>query len=213
MSLRIPIETSARHIHVSEEDFKRLFGEDAGLTYKHELSQPGQYLCNERLTIIGPRGTFENVAILGPYRKATQVELSMTDTRKIGVNGVIRQSGDIDDTPGCTLVGPVGTIELEKGVIVAKRHIHMTPLEASRAHVKDNDEVFVITESYERGLIFADVVVRVSPSFRLAMHVDTDEANAFASDESPTGAILKLFDGQTYSLQQWADELQMGINR
>lgn len=213
MSLRIPIETSARHIHVSEKDFKQLFGEDAELTYKHELSQPGQYLCNERLTIAGPRGTFENVAILGPYRSSTQVELSMTDTRKIGVNGVIRQSGDIEGTPGCTLIGPMGEIELEKGVIVAKRHIHMTPLEASRAHVKDNDEVFVITESYDRGLIFADVVVRVSPSFRLSMHVDTDEANAFASDEAPTGAILKLFDGQTYSLQQWADELQMGINR
>lgn len=213
MSLRIPIETSARHIHVSEEDFKELFGENAELTYKHELSQPGQYLCNERLTIVGPRGTFENVAILGPYRNATQVELSMTDTRKIGVNGIIRQSGDIDGTPGCTLIGPMGSIELEKGVIVAKRHIHMTPLEASRAHVKDNDEVFVITESYERGLIFADVVVRISPSFRLSMHVDTDEANAFASDDAPTGAILKLFDGQTYSLQQWADELQMGINR
>lgn len=213
MSLRIPIETSARHIHVSEDDFKILFGKDASLTYKHELSQPGQYLCNERLTIVGPRGTFENVAILGPYRKATQIELSMTDTRKIGLPGVIRQSGDIKDTPGCTLIGPKGEIVLEEGVIVAKRHIHMTPLEASRAHVKDNDEVFVITESYERGLIFADVVVRVSPSFRLAMHVDTDEANAFASEETPTGAILKLFDGQTYSLQQWADEIQMGINR
>ena len=96
---------------------------------------------------------------------------------------------------------------------MAKRHIHMTPLEASRARVKDNDEVFVITESYDRGLIFADVVVRVSPSFRLAMHVDTDEANAFAGDTNPTGAILKLFDGQTYSLQQWADEIQSGINR
>ena len=111
------------------------------------------------------------------------------------------------------LIGPNGTIEIDKGVIVAKRHIHMTPLEASRAHVKDNDEVFVITESYERGLIFADVVVRVSPKFKLAMHVDTDEANAFGSEDAPTGAILKLFDGQTYSLQQWADEIQSGINR
>lgn len=213
MSLRIPIETSARHIHVSEADFKRLFGETATLTNIHELSQPGQYLCKERITISGPKGTFENVAILGPFRKETQVELSMTDTRKIGVPGVIRQSGHTEDTPGCTLIGPKGSIELEKGVIVAKRHIHMTPLEASRARVRDNDEVFVITESYERGLIFADVVVRVSPSFRLAMHVDTDEANAFASEETPTGAILKLFDGQTYSLQQWADEIQSGINR
>ena len=213
MSLKIPIETSARHIHVSEEDFKILFGENATLTNIHELSQPGQYLCKERITVTGPKGTFENVAILGPCRKETQVELSMTDTRKIGVPGVIRQSGHTDGTPGCTLIGPKGSIELEKGVIVAKRHIHMTPLEASRARVRDNDEVFVITESYERGLIFADVVVRVSPSFRLAMHVDTDEANAFASEETPTGAILKLFDGQTYSLQQWADEIQSGINR
>ena len=213
MSLKIPIETSARHIHVSKEDFKKLFGEDAELTYVRELSQPGQYLCQERVTIVGPRGKFENIAILGPYRKETQIELSMTDTRKIGVPGVIRQSGYTDGTPGCTLIGPNGSIELEKGVIVAKRHIHMTPLEASRARVKDNDEVFVITESYERGLIFADVVVRVSPSFKLAMHVDTDEANAFASDVAPTGAILKLFDGQTYSLQQWADEIQSGINR
>ena len=213
MSVKIPIETSARHIHVSEEDFKKLFGEDAALTYVHELSQPGQYLCKERLTVVGPKGRFENVAILGPFRKDTQIELSMTDTRKIGVPGIIRQSGDIAETPGCTLIGPKGSLEIEKGIIVAKRHIHMTPLQASRAKVKDNDEVFVITESYERGLIFADVVVRVSPSFSLAMHVDTDEANAFASDANPTGAILKLFDGQTYSLQQWADELQMGINR
>lgn len=213
MSQKIPIETSARHIHVCEKDFKILFGSDAELTYVHELSQPGQYLCKERLTVVGPKGTFENVAILGPYRSATQIEFSMTDTRKIGLPGVIRQSGDIDGTPGCTLIGPAGSIELEKGVIVAKRHIHMPPLEASRARVKDNDEVFVITESYERGLIFADVVVRVSPSFKLAMHVDTDEANAFAGDEHPTGAILKLFDGQTYSLQQWADEIQSGINR
>lgn len=213
MSLKIPIETSARHIHISQEDFHLLFGVDAALTYEHELSQPGQYLCKERITVVGPKGRFENVAILGPYRKETQIELSVTDTRKLGVPSVIRQSGHIENTPGCLLIGPNGTLELEKGVIVAKRHIHMTPVEASRAHVKDNDEVFVIMESYERGLIFADVVVRVSPTFRLAMHVDTDEANAFANDDSPTGAILKLFDGQTYSLQQWADEIQSGINR
>lgn len=213
MSLKIPIETSARHIHISREDFKKLFGNEAELTYIQELSQPGQYLCKERITVAGPKGTFENVAILGPYRKETQIELSMTDTRKIGLPSIIRQSGHTDGTPGCRLIGPSAELSLNKGVIVAKRHIHMTPLEASRAHVKDNDEVFVITESFERGLIFADVVVRVSPSFRLAMHVDTDEANAFANNDSPTGAILKLFDGQTYSLQQWADEIQSGINR
>ncbi len=213
MSLKFPIETSARHVHICEADFKILFGEDAKLNYVHELSQPGQYLCKERVTIVGSRGRFENVAILGPFRPETQIELSMTDTRKIGVQGVIRQSGFTDSTPGCQLIGPNGSIELEKGVIVAKRHIHMTPVDASRARVKDNDEVFVITKSYERGLIFADVVVRVSPKFKTAMHVDTDEANAFAGDEAPTGVILKLFDGQTYSLEQWADEVASGINR
>ena len=208
MSLKIPIETSARHIHVSEKDFKKLFGEDASLHYVHELSQPGQYLCQERITVVGPRGRFENVAILGPYRKETQIELSMTDTRKIGLPGIIRQSGHTDGTPGCKLVGPKGTIELEKGVIVAKRHIHMTPLEASRAHVKDNDEVFVITQSYERGLIFADVVVRVSPTFKLSMHVDTDEANAFAGDADPYGVIVKIFDTESYSVDKWMEEVQ-----
>ncbi len=213
MSLSVPIETSARHVHLCEEDFHKLFGDDAVLHPVHELSQPGQYLSEERVTVTGERGSFENVAILGPLRAESQVELSLTDTRKAGLPGVIRQSGHLDGTPGCTITGPRRSIQIPRGVIVAKRHIHMTPLEASRAHLKDNDEVFVITKSYERGLIFADVVVRVNRNFRLAMHVDTDEANAFAGDETPTGAILKLFDGSTYSLQQWADEVSSGINR
>lgn len=211
--IRIPIETSARHIHVSERDFKLLFGDDAELTYVKELSQPNQYLCAERLTLIGPKGTFENVAILGPCRPDTQVEFSVTDARKFGVPSVIRQSGDIEGSPGCTLVGPRGSIELEKGVIVAKRHIHMTPVQAQQMNVRDNDDVFVIMESYERSLIFADVIVRVSKNFRLAMHVDTDEANAFANTQNPTGILLRLFDGHTYNLQKWADELQSGIDR
>ena len=213
MSLSIPIETSARHIHITEEDFKTLFGQDAELTYVKELSQPGQYACKERLAVVGPKGRFDNVVILGPYRSATQVEISVTDARKLGLPGVIRQSGDTAGTPGCTLIGPAGQIELTEGVIVAKRHIHMTPIDAIRAHVKDNDIVFVITTSYERSLIFSDVVVRVSPSFSLSMHVDTDEANAFANEDNPTGVILKLFDGHTYNLQSWAEELQAGIHR
>lgn len=213
MSLSIPIETSARHIHITETDFKTLFGADAELTYIKELSQPGQYACKERLTVVGPKGRFENVVILGPFRSATQVEISVTDARKLGLPSVIRQSGDLSETPGCTLIGPSGQIELKEGVIVAKRHIHMTPIDAIRSHVKDNDIVFVITTSYERSLIFSDVVVRVSPSYRLAMHVDTDEANAFANDDHPTGVILKLFDGHTYNLQTWANELQEGIHR
>ena len=128
-----------------------------------------------------------------------RVEISVTDARRLGIKSVIRQSGDLEGTPGCTLIGPKGQVELEKGVIVAKRHIHMTPVDAIRAHVKDNDIVFVITTSYERSLIFSDVVVRVSPSYSLAMHVDTDEANAFANEDNPTGVILKLFNGHTYS--------------
>ena len=166
MSVKIPIETSARHIHVSREDFEILFGQDAELHYVKELSQPGQYLCQERLTVRGPSGQFENMAILGPFRKETQVEVSLTDTRKLGVPGVIRQSGDTEGTPGCTLIGPLGKLDIPKGVIVAKRHIHMTPDDAFSLRVRDNDEVFVLTKSYGRALIYADVVVRVHRDFR-----------------------------------------------
>ena len=213
MGLAIPIETSARHIHISQADFEKLFGEGKTPTYKADLSQPGQYVCHERITVKDPKGTFENVALLGPCRPETQVEISMTDSRKLGIPGVIRQSGDTKDTPGCTLIGPCGELEIDHGVIVAKRHIHMTPVQAIQLNVRDNDEVFVITQSYERALIFADVVVRVSPKFALAMHVDTDEANAFAGDSKPTGTLLKLFGGQAYNLQEWAEEIQMGIHR
>ena len=213
MGLAIPIETSARHIHLCREDFNILFGEDRDLTFKAELSQPGQYVCKERVAVRGPKGSFEKVAVLGPFRNETQVEISMTDSRKLGIPGVIRQSGDTAGTPGCILEGPNGSIELDHGVIVAKRHIHMTPVQAIQLNVKDNDEVFVIMESFERSLIFSDVVVRVNPNFALAMHVDTDEANAFANDNHPTGALLKLFGGRTYNLQKWAEEVQNGINR
>lgn len=213
MGLAIPIETSARHIHMSQADFEFLFGEGRTLTYKAELSQPGQYVSEERITVKGPKGIFENVAILGPFRPETQLEISMTDSRKLGIPGMIRQSGDTAGTPGCTLIGPNGELDIDHGVIVAKRHIHMTPIQAIQMNVQDNDEVFVITESFERSLIFADVVVRVSPKFALAMHVDTDEANAFAGVSNPTGVILKLFGGRTYNLQKWAEELQSGIHR
>ncbi len=213
MSTKIPIEISARHVHLSQHDFEYLFGKGATLTPEKELSQPGQYLAKERITIIGPRGQFENIAVLGPCRKETQVELAITDARKFGVKSVIRQSGDIEGTPGCTLSANGKTLDIQKGVIVAKRHIHMTPSDAIRLHVQDNDEVFVITESYERALIFSDVVVRVHKDFRLAMHVDTDEGNAFASDDAPYGVILKLFDGSAYNLHMWAEELLEGIQR
>ncbi len=210
--VKIPIETSARHIHVSREEFEQLFGTGAELHYVKELSQPGQYLCEERLTVRGPRGSFENMAILGPFRKETQVEVSLTDTRRLGLPGIIRQSGNIADTPGCTLIGPAGELTIPRGVIVAKRHIHMTPDEAITLRVRDNDEVFVLTKSYERALIYADVVVRVSRNFRLAMHVDTDEANAFSSDAEPYGVIVRLFD-DNYNTDKWIDEVLSGIYR
>ena len=191
MGLAIPIETSARHIHMCEKDFEILFGEGRSLTFKAELSQPGQYVCEERITVQGPKGTFENVAILGPFRPETQLEISMTDSRKLGIPGIIRQSGDTEGTPGCTLIGPNGSLKIDHGVIVAKRHIHMTPVQAMQLNVKDNDDVFVITESYERSLIFADVVVRVSPKFALAMHIDTDESNAAGCGREVHGEIVK----------------------
>ncbi|MCD8155431.1 MAG: phosphate propanoyltransferase [Clostridiales bacterium] len=212
MSIKIPIETSARHLHISREDFETLFGSGQELHYIKELSQPGQYLCQERVTVRGPRGEFQNMALLGPFRKETQVELSLTDTRKLGIPGVIRQSGDIAGTPGCTLLGPEGTMDLQRGVIVAKRHIHMTPDEAISLRVQDNDEVFVLTKSFERALIYADVVVRVSRSFRLAMHVDTDEANAFSGDSEPYGVIVQLF-GRDYTMDKWMEEVLSGIQR
>ena len=212
MSIKIPIETSARHIHISKEDFETLYGKDAQLHYIKELSQPGQYLCRERLNVIGTRVTFENMAILGPFRKETQIELSLTDTRKLGIPGIIRQSGDIEGTPGCILRGPEGELEISRGVIVAKRHIHMTPDNALTLNVRDNDEVFVLTKSYGRALIYADVVVRVSWDYRLAMHVDTDEANAFSSDAEPYGVIIRLFD-DNYSTDKWIEEVLSGIHR
>ena len=193
MSIKIPIETSARHIHVSQEDFQLLFGEDAQLHYIKELSQPGQYLCQERLTVKGPKGEYKN-------------------TRKIGLPGLIRQSGDTVGSPGCTLIGPKGELILDHGVIVAKRHIHMTPADAVTLKVKDNDEVFVLTKSFGRALIYADVVVRVDWSYRLAMHVDTDEANAFSNEKEPYGVIVKFFD-DNYNTDKWIEDVLSGINR
>ena len=213
MANQVLVEPSARHVHVTQEDLETLFGKGYELTVKKPLSQPGQFACNERVDVVGPKKTLTGVSILGPVRSATQVELSLTDARAIGVAAPIRESGDIEGSGACRLVGPKGEVELTQGVIAAKRHIHMTPVQAIQMNVKDNDEVFVIMESFERSLIFADVVVRVSPKFALAMHVDTDEANAFANDNHPTGVILKLFGGRTYNLQKWAEELQNGITR
>lgn len=171
------IETSARHVHVCDETLKILFGEGHTLTNKKDLSQPGQFACEEKVRVVGPKREL-TASILGPTRKADQVELSATDARSIGVASVIRESGDIAGTPGCKLVGPCGEVEISEGVIVAKRHIHMTPADAEKFGVEDKQIVSVKAESADRGCIFEDVVVRVNDNFALAMHIDTDESNA-----------------------------------
>ena len=172
------IETSARHVHVSRKDLEVLFGEGYELTPVKDLSQPGQYACEERVTIVGSKKELGRVSILGPVRPEIQVELSATDCRSIGVGIAVRESGVIDGTPGCKIVGPKGEIEIDKGVIVAKRHIHMTTADAEKFGVSDKEIVSVKAESDGRSLIFGDVVVRVSDSYALAMHIDTDESNA-----------------------------------
>ena len=175
--LPIPVEISAHHAHLSQADVEKLFGPGHQLTPMHELSQPGQFACQEQVHLVGPKGRIAKVRVLGPTRKETQVEIAMTEQFKLGVQPPIRQSGDLAGTPGVTLEGPYGTSVIERGVICAQRHIHMTPEDAMRFHVRDNYVVRVRIEG-ERQLIFGDVVVRVNPAFRLAMHIDTDEGNA-----------------------------------
>ena len=187
----ILVETSARHVHVTREHLAILFGENASLTKKKDLSQPGQYACEERVTIVGPKKELANVSILGPERSATQVELSATDARSIGLPIVIRESGKIEGTPGCKIIGPCGEVEISEGVIVAKRHIHLTPADAEAFGVADKQIVSVKIENDSRSTIFGDVVCRVSPKFAPAMHIDTDEANAACAFGKCYGEIIK----------------------
>ncbi len=191
MSNKILIETSARHVHVSAEALEVLFGKGAELTKKKDLSQPGQYACEERVTIVGPKKQLANVSILGPVRPATQVELSATDARSIGVPVAIRESGDIAGTPGCKIIGPAGEIEISEGVIVAQRHIHMIPETAEKLGIKNKDIVWVKAETNGRTAILGDVVVRVSENFADAMHIDTDESNAISAAPGMFGEIIK----------------------
>jgi len=171
------VEVSAHHIHLTQEHVEALFGKGHQLTRHADLSQPGQYACKEQLTIVGPKGRIERVRVLGPTRKITQVEIAMTEQFKLGVHPPIRESGDIKDTPGCTLEGPVASVALDRGVICALRHIHMTPSDALGYGVRDKSFVRVRVAG-DRELVFGDVLVRVDPNFALAMHIDTDEANA-----------------------------------
>ena len=187
----ILVETSARHIHLNEEQFKILCGEDAKLEVRAPLSQPGQFVSTTRLEIVGPKRSIPNVSILGPFRSKAQVEVSMTDARTLGVTPVIRESGDTAGSAPIRLVGPKGTLDLDEGCIVAKRHIHMTPADAEEFDVKNGDNVQLSVKTNGRSLIFDDVVVRVSDKFALACHIDTDESNAASASGVVYGQLIK----------------------
>ena len=191
-TMKFIVETSARHVHVTEKDLEILFGKGAKLTKKKDLSQPGQFACEERVTVVGPKKELANVSILGPCRKETQVELSATDARSIGISAPIRESGDVKGSAPCKLVGPCGEVELSEGVIVAKRHIHLTPADAEKFGVKDKDVVWVKIETPERTAVLGDVVCRVSDKYALAMHIDTDESNAVGSQKEQYGELIKV---------------------
>lgn len=191
MGYKVPAGISNRHIHLSKEDFEVLFGKGKELTFFKKLSQPGQFAAEEKVDVLGPKGTtIKNVRILGPFREQTQVELARTDCYAIGMPLVLRNSGDLAGTPGCKLIGPEGEVEIGEGVIVARRHIHLSPEQAAEAGVKDGDIVSVKFDG-ERSLIFNEVLIRSGESHYLDFHMDTDEANAASLVNSQEGEILK----------------------
>ena len=191
MANKVLVETSARHVHLTEEHIEILFGKGHTLTHKKDLSQPGQFACEERVTVVGPKKSIANVIVLGPARPASQVEVSLTDARTLGVEAPVRESGDVAGSAPCKIVGPCGEVEISEGVIVAKRHIHFTPAEAEAAGVVDKEIVSVKIDSADRSTVFGDVVVRVNPNFAGAMHIDTDEANAACAFGLCYGEIIK----------------------
>lgn len=186
----VQIEVSARHVHLDKESVAILFGEGHTLTPKRELSQPGQYLEEERVDVVGPKGSFKNVAVLGPERKHVQVEVSFSDAFALGINPPIRQSGDTKGSASVKLVGPKGEITIDEGAIVALRHVHMTPEDAERLGLVDN-QVVSVEALTDRKLVFEDTVIRVSPKFRTRMHVDVDEAGAAHIAGFALGKIIK----------------------
>ena len=189
-TFKIPVGVSNRHVHVSQVDLETLFGKGCQLTKKSDLKQPGQYACNETVTIRGPKGEFERVRILGPVRKQSQIEISKTDSFRLGVRPTIRESGDLEGTPGLEMIGPYGTVSLHQGAIIALRHIHMQPEQAVALGIKDKDLVEVETFGERHG-VFGDVLIRVSENYHLEMHVDVDEANACALNNNDYVMIRK----------------------
>ena len=192
MSKKFIVETSARHVHVTQEHLEILFGKGYELTKKKDLSQPGQFACEERVTVVGPKKELAGVSILGPVRPSTQVELSATDARSIGVAAPVRESGDIAGSGACKIVGPCGEVEIAEGVIVAKRHIHLTPADAEELGVKDKDVVWVRMDTDGRSAVLGDVVCRVHENFARAMHIDTDESNAVSAPRELYGEIVVI---------------------
>lgn len=187
------IEVSARHVHLTQEHVDILFGDGTVLEPRKELTQPGLFACKQRVDLVGPRGTIQGVTILGPVRKYTQVELSKTDARVLGLTPPVRESGNLEETPGCTLVGSVGSIDLEYGVIIARRHIHMNSADAERYGVQSGDCVNIaVADEDGRALIFQDVLSRVSPKVSTFVHIDTDEGNAAGIIGKTYGGIVKL---------------------
>lgn len=190
MRSSILVETSARHVHLTSEQVEILFGKGHTLTVKKMLSQPGQFASEEKVDVVGPKNTLRNVSVLGPVRKAAQVEVSLTDARTLGISAPVRESGDIAGTPGIKITGPCGEIEIFEGVIAAQRHIHLTPAEAAEFGVSDKEVVKVKLDT-ARPLIFDGVVVRVREDFSAAMHIDTDESNAACAYGEVYGEIIK----------------------
>lgn len=188
--MKLPIALSNRHLHLSKEDIEALFGKDYSLTKSKDLSQPGQYACEEKVDIEGPKGIIKGVRVLGPARKRTQIEISFADSRTLGLKAPVRDSGDIDGSPGAKLIGPKGEVEIVKGIIIASRHIHMSPEDANDFGVKDMETVQIETTG-ERAVVFKNVLVRVHPNFSLEMHVDLEEGNAAGLSNGDKVELLK----------------------
>ncbi|HHT05415.1 MAG TPA: phosphate propanoyltransferase [Hydrogenispora sp.] len=190
MSIKVPVGVSNRHVHLSQEDLETLFGKGATLTVKKDLSQPGQFAAEETVNLIGPKRSIPNVRILGPVRPQTQVEISLTDSFTLGITAPVRDSGNLENTPGLIIEGPKGRIEIEEGVIVAQRHLHLHDTEAAELGLKDQDYIQVKVDG-PRGLIFDQVLVRVSPKFKKDLHLDIDEANAAGLKTGDLVTIIK----------------------
>ena len=190
-NLRIPIAVSARHAHLSQTSIDALFGKGYQLQLRSALSQTGQFAASETVTLIGPRGRLENVRLMGPPRAQDQVEISRSDEFPLGIDAPVRISGEVLDTPGIVVEGPKGMIRIARGVILARRHIHMSPLDAQRLGLADRDSVKVTIDSDGRDLTFDDVTVRISPGFTLELHLDTDEANAAGVNQSTTARLWR----------------------